>query len=208
MDSVSGRFQDKNSRRLSAAGPAQVPGQFPGRPEKLRARNPMGHRRGAARGGGAGRPGFPTRFPRSTFGLFRNEAPERPGWARKWGSRSRSGQKVGWGGRANRPPAAPQPAPAPGWGHEREAMAPLRRVSRPRPRWGRGRGRGRPREGRARPEPKRISPQVARCVCLGEFHIPLHGRFPANRPTGHLAKPSWTLPRPNGPAPGPVRPRD
>ena len=32
-------------------------------------------------GGGAGRPGTPRRFSRTTLGLFRNEAPERPGWA-------------------------------------------------------------------------------------------------------------------------------
>ena len=38
-----------------------------------------GHRRGAARGGGAGRPGSPRRSPRITRGIFRNGAdPERP----------------------------------------------------------------------------------------------------------------------------------
>ena len=88
-------------------------------PEKLRARCPGGHRRGAARGGGAGRPGFPTRFSRSTRGLFRNEAPERPGWARKWGS----GQRVGWVGLRGRCNPLPGGARGRGRAHSVEEVS-------------------------------------------------------------------------------------
>ena len=57
-----------------------------------------------------------------------------------------------------------------------------------------------------RPNPRRISPEVARRVCLGESSTP------AGEPPEEAPGKAWlgclTRPRPTGPAPGPVRPRE
>ena len=82
------------------------------------------------------------------------------------------------------------------------------------PRWGESRARPPPRGPRrpSAPDGARSSPLAVRSSrgspASGVASAAIGGRGGAGGPRGHPGQSSWTRPRPDGPAPGPVRPRE